>query len=237
MWRAMVADAYKLPRTWILPLVLLGPSGVIALVAVRYAIEYDRLWNVSKDHWGLLIRSVNSVALPTLILGITILSSLLAGMEHRGRMWKQVCALPVRRLWLYVSKFAWLALLLTFAAFLCAMGTVLLGMALGFGTHIPWSSLLQMGFAPYLAAYALLALQLLLSILVANQAYAILAGVISVILVLSSQLLPHWLPWTYPFFASPAASSNPLGFMAAGIALGLFGLMLGIVMFLGREYH
>lgn len=198
MWKTMIAEGIKLRRTWVWPPVYLGPFGVISLTATRYALRYTYLVHPGADNWGQLVSSINSLSIPALVLGIAIVSSMISGMEHRGRMWKQMLALPVRRTHFYIGKFMWLLILLFIASMLCSIGALGLGIALGFGFPIPFGHVATSSVYPYLASYALIALQLLLSVTVVNQASAIMVGVIAVIASFAFRLLPQWLPWVYP---------------------------------------
>jgi hypothetical protein len=147
---ALLSDWIKMRRTWIKILVFLCPFGVVSLESVRYAIFYNRIVIPSSNtmNWVNLIGAINELLLPSLILGI----ALLTGLEHQGNTWKQLLALPISRVKLYASKFIWLIGFLAISASLCAIGTTVLGLILGFGIHAPWLTVLKEGFYPYLTA-------------------------------------------------------------------------------------
>jgi len=227
--RALWAEALKLHRTWILPLVFLGPFGVVSLNVVRWALHGQTV------PWSQLVLGVNSLLVPALILGIAILASLLAGVELPGRMWKQLGALPLRPGTLYVAKFLLLALLLAASGVLCVLGMLAAGWIFAPGQPVPWPALLQEGFGPYLGAYLLMGIQLALSVLLPTQAWAIAAGIVGVIMGLGSGLLPHWLPWSFPELASPGAGQQPQFFILCGVGLGLLLALGGALWFTHQE--
>ena len=136
MGRILSADRLKAKRTWIGILVVLGPLGVISLQAVNYGLRYDFLVTPGSDVWGDLVRNIHQILVPTLVLGITLLAPTLAGLEHQAQAWKLMFALPVSKVHAYVGKFLRLAVLLLISAALAGIGTVLLGVSLGFGPDI-----------------------------------------------------------------------------------------------------
>jgi len=184
---------------------------------------------------GVLFALVCGIGIAFGIYVSRVLASMMSGLEHEGNMWKQLIALPISRVRLYLSKFVWLAGFLACSGALCAIGTVILGLALGFGTHVPWMTVLQEGFYPYLAAYALISIQLLLSILVSNQSIAITLGVIGVIAGIAAHVIPFWVPWVYPVLATPLQLNNPIHYVVYGLAAGLVILCFGASLFVRRE--
>lgn len=237
MYGALRSDWIKMRRTWIKFLVFLGPFGVVSLEGVRYAVLYSRIVKPGQnaDNWTTLISNINELLLPSLILGLALLASLFSGLEHQGHTWKQLLALPVPRVRLYLSKFIWLAGLLAFSALLCGIGIILLGLILGFGLHAPWLLILKEACSPYFAAYGLIALQLLLSVLIENQSFAVTIGVLGVVASLAANVLPKWLPWVYPPLAAPVQASHHLIYIIYGLVVCLVFLRLGSRLFMKKE--
>src|SRR3954451_25361178 len=97
MLAVLQADLLKIKRKWFWFLVFLGPFGVIALQMVNYGVRYDYLVNGSEDVWKDLIQNVNMFVTPSLLLGMTILTSELATIEHQQSSLKQLLSLPVKR--------------------------------------------------------------------------------------------------------------------------------------------
>lgn len=211
MLGALKSDWIKFQHTWILALVFLGPIGVVSLTGVHYAVSYHEMVQPGVNDWAALVQNINFLLIPALILGLTLLASLMTGIEHQGHTWKQLLALPVPRLKIYCSKFIWLLLYLVVSSALAFIGTIIDGYLIGFAHQpIPWHAVFQEGFAPYLASYALIAFQMLLSVLIANQSFAISAGIIGVIVSFANviaHVVPKWVPWVYPGGAAAYSSS------------------------------
>lgn len=239
MGRILWADRLKAKRTWIGILVVLGPLGVISLQAVNYGLRYDFLVTPGSDVWGDLIRSIHQLLVPTLLLGITLLASMLAGLEHQAQAWKLMLALPVPKVHVYVGKFLWLAGLLLVSASLAGIGTVLLGVSLGFGPEIPWVMALGEGYFPYLAAFPVMALQFWVSMFVRNQAFPMTLGIIGTMMSmnLSFNASLNWVPWAYPVLAAPleAGRYNPEKWIAVGLVVGAALLLIGSLHFAKRD--
>ncbi|WP_052353829.1 ABC transporter permease [Neobacillus jeddahensis] len=253
MKSALMSDWIKMRKTWIKVLVILGPFGVITLNALRYLQSYDAIVKPGDDafNWALLIQNISHLLMPSLILGIALLTSLLAGLEHQGQAWKQLLALPVSRVQIYMSKFIWVTGLLAISATLCAVGTFGIGFAFGFTTHIPWVQVLQECYYPYFAAFGIIAIQLCLSLLIANQSFAITLGVLGMIVSgLTNALAPdgfnhaetwaRWIPWTYPSLSAITHGTVQhihFIYVIYGLVVGAAMVVLGMALFVRKEVH
>ncbi len=91
------------------------PFGVVALQMVNYGVRKDYLLQQSEDDWGgYYLLNVHSFTPLAIVLGIAILTSFIASIENETNAWKQLIALPVSKLTVYLSKFTLLAILLFF---------------------------------------------------------------------------------------------------------------------------
>ncbi|WP_040951993.1 ABC transporter permease [Gorillibacterium massiliense] len=234
MGRLLAADFLKLKRTMVGVLVLLGPFGVVALTAVNFGLRYDYLTHLYKDDlWGGLLSNIADLCALALLLGNTLLTSMVAGIEHRANAWKQLLSLPVTRFHVFLSKFAVCVLLLVISSALLAVGTWLLGGFLGFGWSAPIQGILKISFYPMLASLAIAALQLWLSVVFKNQAIPLTAGIVGTIVGLYSFKLPDWLLWKWPIMLNGVDSPNwPV---YAGITVGLLLLLISMVHFAGKD--
>jgi lantibiotic transport system permease protein len=252
MKNALKSDWIKMRKTWIVALVILGPFGVISLNAMRYmhgnhvGASHDDAFN-----WALLIQNISHLLMPSLILGIALITSLLVGLEHQGHTWKLLLSLPVSRVQIYVSKFIWIAGLLAISATLCAIGTFSIGLTFGFTTHIPWINVLQLCYYPYFAAYGIIAIQLLLSLHFSNQSLGITLGVLGMIVsgltdALAPDALAHaetwarWIPWTYPSLSSISHGTvQHINFIYViyGFIVGIAMVCLGVRLFVKKEVY
>ena len=92
------------------------PFRVVALQMVNYGVRKDYLLQQSEDDWGYFLLNVHSFTPLAIVLGIAILTSFIASIENETNAWKQLIALPVSKLTVYLSKFTLLAILLFFAS-------------------------------------------------------------------------------------------------------------------------
>lgn len=241
--RILRADWLKMKRTWIVILVVLGPLGVVGLQAVNYAIRYDYLVKPGTDPWPGLIGNVHMLLVPALLLGITLLCSIMAGLEHDSSAWKQILALPVSRVGVYVAKFVSLAGLLFLSALLTSVGIALLGMSLQFTGPVPWKAIMAEGLFPFFASFAVMALQMWLSVTYQNQAFPIMMGVAGVVssMYFSMGSLTNWLPWAYPNLSFPLPvdderiANDPGFWVPVGLVVGFMLLALGSGHFSKRD--
>jgi len=232
--RVLTTDFMKIRRKLIWFLVFLGPFGVIALQAANFGIRYDYLTNLYADNlWEGLIHDVQSLAIPTLLLGLSIITSMLANIEHQTNAWKQLLALPITKRSVFISKLALALFLLFLSSSLLGIGTILLGLALKFGTDIPFLYLLKMMYYPYLAVFPFIAFQIWIAISLKNQAIPLTVGIISTVLSMNSSQLNDWLPWKWPSLQN--GWGDPIYSVIAGLLLGLVIFMMGLLDFVRKD--
>lgn len=230
MLRSLSADFLKIRGKGIWFLIFLAPIGLVAMQALNFGLRLDYLKKqYADDLWGGLIDNVVIFVPIALYLGVTLVSSLVANVEHQMSSWKQLLALPISRTAVFSGKFTLCFLLLTASCILLPIFTIVLGLALGFGTDIPLSDILRMGFFPYLGALPLLALQLWLSLTFRNQALPVTFGVAAAIISPFALQLPEWFPLNWPVFSynGPHAS----WFVGAGIICGAVIMVMGMIHF------
>ena len=76
MLSILASDFIKIRRKLIWFLIFLGPFGVVALQAVNFGLRYDYLTKVhEKDLWAGLIGEAGYLAIPALMLGLTLIAS------------------------------------------------------------------------------------------------------------------------------------------------------------------
>lgn len=219
MMRVMTSEFLKIKRKMILFLVFLGPIGVLGLEAVNFGLRYDWLTGVYKDDlWGGLIGEVSMLSIITVLIGLTILTSMLANIEHQTNAWKQLLALPISKTQVFTGKVLLSIVLLSVSCLLLAGGTILLGISLKFGTDIPILYLLKMCFFPCLAAFPFIILQIWLAISLKNQAIPLTIGILGAILSMYSMNFPDWVPWKWPLLMNDWG--KPFYSVFAGLLLG-----------------
>lgn len=228
--RSLRADFLKIRRKGIWFLVFLAPIGLVAMQGLNFGLRYDYLSKIYEDNlWGGLIYNIELFVPMALFLGCTLVSSLVANVEHQMSSWKQLLALPISRSAVFLSKFTLCVLLLTASCILLPLFTVGLGFLLGFEPALPIGRLLSMGFYPYLAAWPLLALQLWLSLAFRNQALPVSIGVAAAILSPFTLDLSASFPLNWPTLA--LSDADPLFYLLGGITLGIFIMLISLVHF------
>lgn len=232
MLRILLSDFIKMKRKLIWLFIFLGPFDVVALEAVNFGLRYDYLTKMyEKDLWAGLIGESRYLALLALMLGLTLIASMIAGIEHQTNAWKQLLALPVSKWKVFTGKFLLVSILLFASCTLLFGGMILLGIGLKFGMDIPWLALAKMAYFPYLAAMPFIAFQIWLSIIMKNQAIPTTVGIVGTILVMMS-FDSNWFPWKWPSLEN--SWGNPVYSVLLGIGLGLIIYVFGMLDF-GRK--
>lgn len=234
MLRILSVELLKIRRKLLWFLVVLGPLGVVTLQAVNFGLRYDYLTKqYADDLWGGLILNVSNLLVPTLLIGLAIVASMAAGIEHQMNAWKLTLALPVRKSQVFAGKFLLTALLLFVSSTLVMPFTIALGLALDFGTSIPFGKLLTTVYYPYLAAMPFIALQAWLSMTISNQAVPLTVGIVGMIASTFAPRFPDWMPWKWPLLLN--GWNEPLYSVAAGLALGLAIALIGMLEFVRKD--
>jgi hypothetical protein len=232
MLAVLQADLLKIKRKWFWFLVFLGPFGVIALQIVNYGLRYDYLVNGREDVWQDLIQNVNMFVTPSLLLGMTILTSQLATIEHQQSSWKQLLSLPVKRSAVFTSKFVITLMMLSISCLLLFIGTVLLGKGLGFDSPIPVNAIVNNSFLPLLAGMPILTLQIWLAITFNNQAIPLTIGIFGSVCSMFAYYAPDWFIWKWPLLLG---HHEPIWYVTAGLIVGVIFLLIGLIDFQKRD--
>ncbi|MDQ0231395.1 ABC transporter permease [Metabacillus malikii] len=233
MLAALHADFLKIKRKWFWLLVFLGPFGVIALQMVNYGVRYDYLVQGSTDVWQDLLMNVNGFVTLALLLGISILASQIASIEHQQNSWKHLLSLPIKRRVVFSSKFFILLFMLFLSCILLFIGTILLGIGLGFSpSSMPLFDIFKNSFYPLLAGLPILALQTWLSITIDNQAIPLTIGIFGTIAPNFARNIPEWFIWKWPTLTG---DNEPMWYVIAGLMLGAVILLIGVIDFEKRD--
>lgn len=226
---AIRADLLKIKGKGLWFLTFLAPIGLIAMQALNYGLRYDYMMEAYReDPWGGLLDNIMMFVPIALLMGITILSSMLANIEHHTSAWKQLLALPISRYAVFGSKFVIVALLLAIACITLGIGSFGLGVALGFNpTDFPVPDAAKLAAYPYLASWTMLAPVLWMCITYRNQSLPITLGIVAALL--SIFPIPEWAPISWPIASYKALDGE--WFAAAGLASGLAILLPASVHF------
>ncbi len=233
MGRVLSTDFMKIRKKGIWFLVFLGPFGLVAMQALNFGLRYDYLMKLySEDVWGGLIDNFLEFVPLTLLLGITLICSLMANVEHQVSSWKQLLALPVSRTTVFSAKFCLSVIVLLVSCVLLVFGIIGLGLALKFDADIPYLHILQICFLPFIGTLPILALQLWLSLTYSNQAISVSIGITIAIGTLFAGKYAEWVPLKWPHMALDGP--HQMEALGASLCVGLVILLLGMAHF-GRK--
>ncbi|MDX8046485.1 ABC transporter permease [Gracilibacillus sp. S3-1-1] len=233
MLQLLQADLLKIKRKGMWFLAVLGPVGVVALQMVNYGVRKDYLLQQNNDYWGSYLLNTSAFTPLAIVLGIAILTSFIASIENETNAWKQLIALPISKMAVYLSKFIVLSFMLFVSSCLLMVFTLAFGLLLNFDQEIPFLMLLQYSFFPFLAALPVLALQLWVATVSKNQGIPITTGVLGVILAYSAFFLPDWMIWKWPTLVNEW--DNPVINVWLGLSIGCLLYMMGMFDFTRRD--
>ncbi|MBU5347585.1 ABC transporter permease [Paenibacillus lautus] len=231
MFRALSADWLKIRGKGIWFLAALGPIGLAAMQGLNFGLRYDYLMkSYAADPWGGLLENVLFFVPIALFLGITLVCSLMANVEHQLSSWKQLLALPISRTAVFSAKFVQAFLILCVSCLLLSISTAVLGIILGMGAEqMPYMDLLRIGFVQLFAALPMLAFQLWLSLTLKNQGIAVGIGITASVVSMFALQFPNWMPLKWPLLAYMGPGEVKV--IAAGLLLGAVITCVGLIHF------
>jgi len=235
MWvRLLSTDFIKIRGKGIWFLVFLGPIGLIAMQALNFGLRYDYLVKQYKDDmWGGLIDNIIMFVPMSLIMGITLVCSLMANVEHQMSSWKQLLALPVSRMTVFGAKFGLGVILLLVSCALLVLGTIVLGLGLQLGMDIRYLDIVRVCFLPFIGALPILAVQLWLSLTYSNQAISVSIGITIAIASLFAAKYHEWVPMKWPNMALDGP--HQIEAIGASLFVGFAVLLLGMAHFSRKD--
>lgn len=190
------SDLLKYRRTWVLPLTLLGPFGLVLMGIIYFAMSRTMIAKeiARRGPWLPVMANMGILEVAAIALGIALLVSMVFDVDHRSGAWKQLFALPISRSGVYLVKLGVVVVLMGVASVLASAGIAGIWVWLGCGP-LPWSKLALLAVVPWVASFPLIALQGLLSAHIRNQAIALTVGVAGTVLAMFAANLPAWTPW------------------------------------------
>ncbi|MFC9711390.1 ABC transporter permease [Paenibacillus sp. NPDC056933] len=233
--RALSSDWLKIRGKGIWFLVFLAPIGLTAMQALNFGLRLDYLKQQYGDNlWGGLLNNVIVFVPLALMLGATILSSMIANVEHEQGSWKQLLALPIPRTAVYLAKFMLACILLIVSSLLLTVGMVGLGLVLGFdASEIPWTDTIRVGLLPLAGALPVLSLELWLTMVTKNQALPVTLGIILAVMGMFALSISPYFPlaWAQMAWNGP----HPWMYAGMGIGMGLLIMLLGMIHFSRKD--
>ncbi|MFC5703923.1 ABC transporter permease [Cohnella faecalis] len=233
--RVLSSEFLKIRKKLIWFLVVLGPFGVVGLQAVNFGLRYEYLvkGQYKDELWSGLIENVSLLMLPAMFIGLAILASMTAGIEHQMNAWKMTLALPVRKTDVFAGKLLLTLALLFVSCSLLIPFTAALGWALGFRMNVPWELMLLNAYVPFVAALPLVALQTWLSVSLHNQALPLTLGIFGTVASMFAERFPDWVPWKWPVMT--ATPDDRLYALSAGLVLGAVLFLVGMNEFVRKD--
>ncbi|KKO52333.1 ABC transporter permease [Paenibacillus sp. DMB20] len=231
MARALSADFLKIRGKGIWLLAVIAPIGLVAMQALNFGLRYDYLMKIyAADPWGGLLENILMFVPIAIYLGITLVCSLMANVEHQLSSWKQLLALPITRSAVFSAKFVLVFMILCVSCLLLSLGTVVLGLALGMGQeNMPYGDILRLGFAPFMGTIPLLGFQLWLSLTSKNQGIPVSIGVTASVVSLFALKFPDYMPLKWPLLAYLGPGQTKI--IGAGLLLGAVIALAGLIHF------
>ncbi|QSX24446.1 ABC transporter permease [Priestia megaterium] len=205
MNNVMYSEKMKLKRTFITPVTLIYPFGIVMLSFLLILMQKNNFMERNYNMWDAMVVMTQFVIMFLIPLAITIISSNLINVEHQTNSWKFLFALPVGKSQFYFSKLLYLLKLCFFSALIIFIGFILIGKTLGFSGGVPYLLLLKAAFLPYLGSFPIITFQLWMSIQFKNQAFPIGIGILGAISTFFLQMneSTSYLFWAYPAMMTP----------------------------------
>jgi lantibiotic transport system permease protein len=238
VWAILSSEAMKLRGSAPVRLAIAAPAllfvlGLLTMFGRRHINQTDpaRLWNdLLSFNWVMWL----GLFLPALI-GFEAIC--LANLEHAGRHWKHLLALPIPRWSVFSVKMAACAILLagSFAIFIVTsvVGVLIFSRYrdLNLAGSIPWFEILSTSARGYLACWLLIVIHTWLSVRFPGFAMAAGIGFAGLLfgyflIGASNEFFGWWYPWTLPVNVRPQGLYAAKWTLAPALFGGLAGLML-----------
>lgn len=236
-------EIIKIRRTLLFYLCVGSPFLIIILMFFIFYVEGEPVMaHADTGNWRFMAKLVQTYwGLLFLPLFITLQSALLAGIEHKGNLWKLLYAQPVRKLDILCAKYAIGFLIMAISQMLLFPLTIVMGLVLrvlvpglGLESTIPVLDIFILNATVLGLSIMIIAIQIWVSLRWSNFVTAVSLGIaatVSGVIVVGSDVANYY-PWTMPglianhFFRHPYPWSNLAYSFGAGILLILFGLLV-----------
>ena len=172
---------------------------------------------------------INALFLPIMIATI---ASRIIDFENKGNTWKLLCAISISRKLVYITKIIFSLFFLVYASMISISVIIVIGKFFNFASQIPVILLLKYGCFTIIGCIPIVILQLWISLVVKNQVFALMAGVIGSFLGYVGQMLSWktWIIWTY------SSLTNPISWAFSNGKIVFFqnqGVMMNLLLSLG----
>lgn len=200
--------------------------------------NWQYLAKIVQTYWGILF----------LPLFVTLQTALLAGLEHKGRLWRLLYTQPVRKLDILCAKYSIGFLVITISQALLFPLTIILGMllrelapGLELESTIPLQDILVLNATVLGLSFLLIALHIWISLRWGNFVTAVSLGIGATVsgVVVTGSDIAYYYPWAMPgllanhFYRSAFPWSN----LAYSLGVGTLVILFGLLDLLNREEY
>ena len=248
--RVLHAEVLKLNRTIALKIVFIAPAFIFVTVFIlAWQAPFSSMQLGLGDEWSHLVRR-NLLLWAALMMPmfVTMITALLAGLEHTDNQWKSLLARPISRWTVYVTKLVVALVLVALSTLVLLCGILLSGFILPyiqpqltFKTAVPWAMLLHNCFYIVALEFLALTIQHWVSLRWRSFSVAVATGMIALVLGFMAATAgrqagwPKYFPWALPMLVI-AQKSHDLALAALiGFPIGLIVVALGCFEFSRRD--
>lgn len=243
--RVLSTECLKLKRTLALWMVLVSPLVMVLLEFAITAKGARGFIQNGKDAWPPMIRQTVEVwTLLMMPMFVTLETSLLAGLEHTGKNWKSLLALPAPRWTVYASKLVVTISLLWAAHAVLILGTIGSGLLLKL-LH-PNLNLGRMPLSPFVVPMLRVSVSALLAVAIQHwvslrwHSYTVAMGfgmcaMIIGIFAVQSKVFGSWFPWSLPIRAVLDGAAGLDRITAVAVVGAIVAATIGCWEFVRRE--
>jgi hypothetical protein len=226
------------------PMAIISPMLACGLTFLHLLFRLDYLKGLEANQdlssWSLLLIQHHFIWMLMLPLTITVLASMIHYIEYSSNGWKNILALPVSRVKLYLAK--WSRVYISSALSICLNSVlmIVIGYLLRFSEAVDWKLLLEYLAYQLVAAFSLGSFQSFVSSVINNPNISLaigFAGVSSCLFFAQSQKLARLIPYAHMVLALPDHTIDNTGLIRYGIAFGVVFLAVGILLFDKREIY
>ncbi len=244
-FRVLSTECLKLKRTLALWMVLVAPLVTVFLGFVVSYKNAHMLIHDGKDAWAPLVgQTIRAWTLLMMPLFVTLETSLLAGVEHTGKNWKSLLALPAPRWTVYVSKLVVTIALLWAAHAVLVGGTIVSGLLLQL-LH-PALNLGGMPLRRFVVPMATISVAALLAVAIQHwvslrwSSYTVAMGfgmcaMFIGVFAAQSEAIGPWFPWSLPIRAALDRTVGLDRITLVGVAGAIIAAAAGCCEFVRRE--
>jgi lantibiotic transport system permease protein len=182
---------------------------------------------------------------------IAVIVSRLIDLEHKENTWRLLLATPIHKASVYFSKLIISFVLLLIPAGISFLSTIIIGNILDFPGSFPFILTIKFVLASIVSSICIVALQLWISLIIKNQAFALAAGIIGSFLGYFGQMfsVSRLFIWTYPAISNPITFKmidghmnyqyNPsyLSNIYLSLIIGIFLILLSLNHFIRKDIN